>query len=62
MTTTIIVLAFILFFIIIPGMRIINQYERGIVLTLGKYSYTLGPGLKIIVPYLQRVIKVDVRR
>ncbi len=46
---------------IIPGIRVINQYERGLVLTLGQYSYTLQPGLKIIIPYIQRVIKVDIR-
>ncbi|NTU46418.1 slipin family protein [Candidatus Roizmanbacteria bacterium] len=40
---------------------IIDQYERGIVLTLGKYSYTLQPGLKLLVPIFQRAIKVDVR-
>lgn len=40
---------------------IIDQYERGIVLTLGQYSGTLRPGLNILVPILQRVIKVDMR-
>lgn len=59
--TPLIVLVVIALFIILPGVRVINQYERGIVLTLGKYSYTLGPGLKIVVPYFQRVIKVDIR-
>ena len=51
----------ILLVFIIPGIRVINQYERGLVLTLGQYSYTLQPGLKIIIPYIQRVIKVDIR-
>ncbi|MEI6532313.1 MAG: SPFH domain-containing protein [Candidatus Roizmanbacteria bacterium] len=40
---------------------IVDQYERGIVLTLGTYSYTLQPGLKILIPIIQRVIKVDMR-
>ena len=56
---TIIVL--ILVFIIIPGIRIVNQYERGIVLRLGKYSRTLSPGLRIIFPYIDKMTKVDVR-
>jgi len=47
--------------LLLSGIKIINQYERGVVLTLGKYSYTLQPGLKIIVPIIQRVIKVDIR-
>lgn len=40
---------------------VVDQYERGVVLTLGTYSYTLEPGLKILIPIVQRVIKVDVR-
>src|SRR3989344_3024782 len=48
-------------FLALSGIRIINQYERGIVLTLGTYSYTLDPGLKIIIPYIQKVIKGDIR-
>lgn len=43
------------------GLKVIDQYERGIVLTLGSYSYTLEPGLKIIIPIIQRLIKVDIR-
>ena len=51
----------IILFIVIPGIRIVNQYERGIVLRLGKYSRTLNPGLRVIIPYIDRMIKVDVR-
>lgn len=47
--------------LVIPGLRIVNQYERGIILTLGKYSGNKNPGLRIIVPYFQRMIKVDIR-
>jgi regulator of protease activity HflC (stomatin/prohibitin superfamily) len=32
---------------------IVDQYERAIVLTLGKYSYTLSPGLQLVVPFVQ---------
>ncbi len=55
-----IILAIILL-IIIPGVRIINQYERGVVLRLGRYSRTLNPGFRIIIPYIDHMIKVDVR-
>lgn len=41
--------------------RQVNQYERGIVLTMGKYSRTWQPGWKILIPIFQRVIKVDIR-
>jgi regulator of protease activity HflC (stomatin/prohibitin superfamily) len=52
----IVVLVFIL-----SGIKVINQYERGVVLTLGKYTGICQPGLRIIVPVFQRLIKVDVR-
>lgn len=47
--------------ILISSIRVINQYERGVVLTLGRYSGTLEPGLRILIPIIQRMIKVDVR-
>ncbi len=47
--------------LIISGIRVVNQYERGIVLRLGKYKKTLGPGLNIINPFFDKVTKVDVR-
>lgn len=53
-------IVFILF-LILSGIKVIDQYERGVVLTLGVYSYTLSPGLKILIPILQRMIKVDLR-
>jgi regulator of protease activity HflC (stomatin/prohibitin superfamily) len=59
-TFPIIFFLFVLF-LIFKSVVIVNQYERGIVLTLGVYSYTLGPGLKLVIPILQRVIKVDIR-
>ena len=43
------------------GLRIINQYERGVLLTLGKYQGTLNPGLRWILMGVQRIIKVDMR-
>ncbi len=49
------------FFILVAGIRIVNQYERGIILTLGKYTGTRNPGLNIIIPFIQTMRKVDVR-
>ncbi len=48
-------------YLLIKMIVIVDQYERGIVLTLGVYSYTLQPGLKLVIPIVQRVIKVDIR-
>lgn len=61
MTGFVVFLLFAAVFVILTGIRIINQYERGIVLTLGKYSSTRNPGLNIIIPVIQTMRKVDVR-
>lgn len=47
--------------VIISGIRIVKQYERGVILTLGKYTGTRTPGLNIIIPIIQTMQKVDVR-
>ncbi|MDO8600637.1 MAG: slipin family protein [bacterium] len=49
------------FFLILSGLRVIDQYERGVVLTLGKYTSTRSPGLTWIFVGIQRMIKVDMR-
>jgi regulator of protease activity HflC (stomatin/prohibitin superfamily) len=46
---------------ILSGIKVINQYERGVVLTLGKFTGIREPGLRIVVPIFQRLIKVDIR-
>lgn len=52
----------IILLVIIPfTVRIIDQYERGVVLTLGKYTGILNPGLNFVIPFIQKVIKVDMR-
>ena len=56
-----VVLLGIIAVIIMSGIKIINQYERGVVLTLGKYSGIREPGLRVVIPVIQQMIKVDVR-
>lgn len=46
---------------ILSGIKVINQYERGIVLTLGKFSSIRNPGLQIVIPIFQKLIRVDIR-
>jgi regulator of protease activity HflC (stomatin/prohibitin superfamily) len=47
--------------IILSFIKQVEQYERGIVFTMGKYSKTWGPGWHILIPIFQRLMKVDVR-
>ncbi len=51
----------VVFILILASIKIINQYERGIVLTLGSYSRTLNPGLNFVFPIIERLMKVDIR-
>jgi regulator of protease activity HflC (stomatin/prohibitin superfamily) len=52
---------FILILVILPGCRVIRQFERGVVFTLGKYRGIKQPGLRLIIPYFQTIQRVDVR-
>lgn len=49
------------FYIITRGIRLIYQYERGVVFTLGKYGGVREPGLTLILPIIQGLRKVDMR-
>lgn len=51
----------IIIFLLLAGLRIINQYERGVILTLGRYTGTYSPGLRWILIGIQRILKVDMR-
>jgi regulator of protease activity HflC (stomatin/prohibitin superfamily) len=41
--------------------KILNEYERGVVFTFGRYTGVKGPGLIILIPLVQRMVKVDLR-
>ena len=54
-------LAMVLLILISRGIRIITEYERGVIFTLGKFSGVRNPGLNIIIPVIQTMRKVDLR-
>ena len=43
------------------SVRILREYERGVVFTLGRFTAVKGPGLIFLVPYLQQMVRVDLR-
>jgi len=47
--------------IIIMSLRVIKQYETGVVLTLGKYTGTRQPGLRLVFPVIQTMERMDMR-
>ena len=56
---TVIALLFLIF--IYASIRILREYERGVVFTLGRYTGTKGPGLFLLVPFVQQMVRVDLR-
>ena len=47
--------------IFLSGIKIVNQYQRGVVLTLGKLTGVRQPGFRFIFPIIQTVVMVDIR-
>jgi regulator of protease activity HflC (stomatin/prohibitin superfamily) len=43
------------------SIRILREYQRGVVFTLGRFTGVKGPGLIILIPFLQQMVKVDLR-
>ncbi|HVP57936.1 MAG TPA: SPFH domain-containing protein [bacterium] len=56
-----IIVGIIIFLTAVTGMRIIRPFERGLVERLGKYQRTVDSGLRLIIPIVERLIKVDMR-
>lgn len=50
-----------LVFLLFSAIKLIYQYERGVVFTLGRYSGTRNPGLTLVIPIIQTMRKVDMR-
>ncbi len=46
---------------VLAGIRVVNEYERGVKFTIGKYSGLMKPGLKIVLPIIQTWQRVDIR-
>lgn len=51
----------VVFAFLSSAIKILREYERGVVFTLGRYSGTSGPGLIILIPIVQQMVKVDLR-
>jgi regulator of protease activity HflC (stomatin/prohibitin superfamily) len=64
MTTLIIVIAVFLGVIAIGGIasaRIIREYERAVVFRLGRIRPLYGPGVRRVIPGIERLVRVDLR-
>jgi len=58
----IVVVSLVIFFaLVLPAMKVIWQYQKGVVFRFGRLVGERGPGLRIIIPYIDKMIKVDMR-
>jgi len=57
----VIVIFVFLLILAITGIKIIRPYQKGLVERLGKFRHQIEPGLNLIIPFFDRVIKVDMR-
>ncbi len=55
------VLAVLLLVVSAASVKIIRPYQRGLVERLGRYRATVEPGLRLIVPFVDRLVRVDMR-
>ena len=47
--------------LIFATIKVLPEYQRGVILTLGRYTGTKGPGLIVLIPLVQRMMRVDLR-
>jgi regulator of protease activity HflC (stomatin/prohibitin superfamily) len=60
MIAAVVIVALVLAFIW-SAIRVLREYERGVVFTLGRYTGTKGPGLFLLVPFVQQMVRIDLR-
>ncbi|MFN3350211.1 slipin family protein [Pseudorhodoplanes sp.] len=53
--------ALVILFILINAFRILREYERGVVFMLGRLWKVKGPGLVLVIPLIQQMVRVDLR-
>lgn len=54
-------LILLLIFLVIASIKILREYERGVIFLLGRFWKVKGPGLVIVIPGIQQMVKVDLR-
>ena len=61
MSTFLIVVIVLLAMLLFSAIKVLNEYERGVMFTLGRFTGIKGPGLIIVIPVIQQMRKVDLR-
>ena len=61
MSITAIIVLVVVFLIIISGLKILYEYERGVIFRLGRIVGVRGPGFIVVIPFLERMVRVSLR-
>ena len=63
MANTMVILAVVIvaFIVLSAAIRIVQEYQRGVIFRLGRYVGIRGPGLIFLIPFVERMVKVDLR-
>ena len=59
--TIVVIVVIVLLLLLFSTIRVVQQYERGVIFILGKLSGAKGPGVFFVPPFITRIIKVDLR-
>ncbi|MGZ8203949.1 MAG: slipin family protein [Burkholderiales bacterium] len=51
----------VLLVLVVSGLRVLREYERGVVFMLGRFYKVKGPGLVVVIPAIQQMVRVDLR-
>ena len=51
----------ILLLVVINAIKVLREYQRGVIFTLGRFTKVKGPGLIFVIPVLQQMVRVDLR-
>jgi len=57
----IVAIVIVAFILLSAAIKIVNEYERGVIFRLGRYVGNRGPGLIFLIPFIERMVKVDLR-
>ena len=51
----------LLLIFLMAAIKILREYERGVVFTLGRFTGVKGPGLIVLIPFIQQMVRIDLR-
>jgi regulator of protease activity HflC (stomatin/prohibitin superfamily) len=55
------IVVILVFILLVSALRVLREYERGVMFTLGRFTNVKGPGLILVIPGIQQMVRVDLR-